>query len=189
MLAWPLADGAELRPLEPWQAAEFAACIDRARDHLAPWLPFARMITDADTAREWLQRYADEQARDGGRVYGIWLDDVLVGGVLFRVFDTRVGTCELGVWLAPQAQGRGLVTRAAHRLIDWAVGIRGMVRVEWRAVPDNVRSIAVAKRLGMTREGVLRQAGLPIDGVHEDIEVWSLLADEWQRGKADGGDA
>jgi RimJ/RimL family protein N-acetyltransferase len=50
-----------------------------------------------------------------------------------------------------------------------------MARVEWRVVPDNLRSIAVAKRLGMTPEGVLRQA-FPGDGVRHDIEVWSLLA-------------
>lgn len=31
----------------------------------------------------------------------------------------------------------------------------------------------------MSREGVLRQAGFPLDGMHQDVEVWSLLADEW----------
>lgn len=178
MFAYPLGDGAELWPLEPWQAAEFAAYLDRSRAHLAPWLPWARTITDEDTARHWLQRYADSQAADGGRIYGIWLDGVLVGGTLFRVFDRRSGTCEVGVWLAPEAEGRGLVTRAVLHMIEWAVEVRGMTRVEWRTVSDNVRSIAVAKRLGMVREGVLRQA-FPLDGVRHDVEVWSLLAEEW----------
>lgn len=178
MLSHALTDDAELRALEPWRAAELADYIDKAREHLAPWLPWAQTITDAASAREWLQTYADAQARDGGRIYGIWLGDKLVGGTLFRVFDTASGVCEVGVWLAPEVEGRGLVTRAARHMIDWAIGVRGMARVEWRVAPDNARSIAVAQRLGMTREGVFRRA-FPAGDVRLDVEVWSLLADEW----------
>ncbi|TDW17522.1 GNAT family N-acetyltransferase [Kribbella kalugense] len=34
--AVPLTESAELRPLEPWQAPEFLAHVDKARDALAP---------------------------------------------------------------------------------------------------------------------------------------------------------
>jgi RimJ/RimL family protein N-acetyltransferase len=179
MLAEPLADGAELRLLEPWLAEEFAAHVAAERTHLAPWIPWARDIVDAHDARRFLQRYTDGTAQDGRRLYGIWLDGQLSGGALFRVFEVDTGNCEVGVWLAEAAQGRGLVTRAARRLIGWAIDVRGMARVEWRVVPHNARSIAVARRLGFTREGVLRKA-FPLDGVRRDIEVWSLLAEEWR---------
>jgi RimJ/RimL family protein N-acetyltransferase len=89
----------------------------------------------------------------------------------------ETGGCEIGVWLAPHAEGRGLVTRAARLMIDWAFDVRGMARVEWRNVPDNARSIAVARRLGMTRDGVLRSV-FPMYGVRRDLDVWSLLATE-----------
>lgn len=183
MFAYPLGEGAELRPLEPWQAPEFAAYLEAARAHLAPWLPWATRLTTVEAAQGWLQRYADAQARDGGRIYGIWLDGKLVGGALFRTFDVQSGSCELGVWLAPEAEGRGLVTRAVESLIEWAVEVRGIVRVEWQAVPNNARSIAVAKRLGMTREGVLRQA-FQHEGEYRDVEIWTLLADEWNQRRA-----
>ncbi|TDD46361.1 N-acetyltransferase [Nonomuraea terrae] len=55
---------------------------------------------------------------------------------------------------------------------------RGIQRVEWQAVAGNVRSLNVARRLGMSREGVLRQV-YPRGG-RVDVEVWSLLADEWR---------
>lgn len=177
MLTLALGDDAELRALEPWQAAEFAAYVDDARPHLAPWLPWANSITDEDGARAFLQRYADRQAADEGRIYGIWLGARLVGGALFRVFDTGSGVCEIGVWLAPDVQGRGLVTRAAGHLIRWAFDVRGMTRVEWLCVPQNTRSIAVARRLGMSRDGVLRSA-FAFNGERHDVEVWSLLAAE-----------
>ncbi len=177
MFTHPLGDGAELRPLEPWQAPDFAAYIERDRAHLAPWLPWATSITDTDGAREFLQRYADGQAADARRIYGPWLDGELAGGCLFRTFDTDTRSCELGVWLSAGAEGRGLITRACRDLIEWAFDVRGMNRVEWLCVPHNKRSIAVAERLGMTRDGVLREA-FPFDGGMVDVEVWSLLAGE-----------
>jgi ribosomal-protein-serine acetyltransferase len=184
MLTYPLTEEAELRALEPWKAAEFHAYIERHRDHLAPWLPWAQALTTVDETRDWLQRYAETQARDGGRIYGIWLKDELAGGTLYRVFDSRFGTAEIGVWIAPQAQGRGLITLAAQRMIAWALGERGLNRIEWRCVPTNKRSIAVAKRLGMARDGVLREA-FPHNGVNRDVEVYSLLASEWRAAVVD----
>ena len=178
MLSHTLSDDAELRALEPWQAAEFAAYLDRARPHLAPWLPWATTITDEPAARAFLQRYAERQARDEGRIYGIWVAGRLEGGVLFRTFDAETGGCEIGVWISPEAGGRGLVTAAARHLIDWAFRARGMARVEWYCVPHNAPSIATAKRLGMTKEGTLREA-FPFGGERQDVEVWSLLAAEW----------
>jgi ribosomal-protein-serine acetyltransferase len=178
VLALPLTDDAELRALEPWQAAEFADFLDRARPHLAPWLPWATTLTNEEEARAFLQTYADRLAADTGRIYGIWVDGVLAGGTLFRVFNVQQAVCEVGVWLGPDAQGRGLITRAARLMIDWAVRDRGMARVEWLTMAHNDRSIAVAKRLGMARDGVLRKGFLHNDERH-DVEVWSLLAEEW----------
>jgi RimJ/RimL family protein N-acetyltransferase len=181
VLSHQLTESAVLKSLEPWRAEEFAAYIERDREHLAPWLPWAARLTGVEQTRAWLQAYAESQARDEGRIYGIWLEGTLVGGTLFRVFDTRASTAEIGVWLAREASGRGLITLAAQRMIDWVLGERGMHRVEWRCFPSNERSIAVAKRLGMTLDGVLREA-FPYNGVHHDAQVWSLLASEYQRG-------
>ncbi|MFF6773469.1 GNAT family N-acetyltransferase [Streptomyces sp. NPDC012637] len=172
-----LTDSAQLRPLEPWQAQEFATYVDRVRPHLAPWLPWAHFIVDADSACQFLQRYADTQSQDGGRIFGIWVDGELEGGALFRIFDVPTGVCEMGVWLSPDAQGKGLVTRAARHLADWALHVRGMHRVEWRVTPANTRSIAVAKRLGMQHEGTLREV-FAFNGVRQDLEIWALLAED-----------
>ena len=83
-------------------------------------------------ARAYLDSYAEKQARDAGRIYGIWVDGVLQGGTLFRTFDAAMGVCEAGVWLAAEARGRGLITTAIRHMIDWAFGARGMTRVEWQ---------------------------------------------------------
>ncbi|MFC5261278.1 GNAT family N-acetyltransferase [Kribbella qitaiheensis] len=178
MFASNITENAELRPLEPWQAAEFLAHVDKARANIEPYIPWAEVVVDEEKARNFLERYAKRQAADEGRIYGIWLDGELVGGLLFRTFEAAWGSCEIGVWLSAEAEGHGLITRAAQQLVDWAIDTRGMTRVEWRCVPTNTRSVAVAQRLGMTLEGTLRQA-FPYRGELHDVQVWSLLSDEW----------
>lgn len=177
MFALPLGDNAQLRPLEPWHAREFLAHVHRARPHVDPWIPWASLTTDRASAAAVLQRYADDRARDTARIYGIWLDGRLVGGVMFTKFDAASGVCEIGCWLEADGAGRGLVTRACGALIDWAFGERGMSRVEWWVAAGNTRSIEVARRLGMTRDGVLRQR-YPYRGIRHDSEIWSILSDD-----------
>jgi ribosomal-protein-serine acetyltransferase len=172
-------DGAELRPLEPWQAAEFLAHMDRGRDFIGQYIGLADVVTDLDSARAFLQSYADKAAADTGRIYGIWAGGTLIGGVLFRTMDVAMGVAEAGCWLEPAGTGRGLVTRAARAIIDWAVEERGLHRIEWQVSSANRASIAVARRLGMSRDGVLRES-YPRHGTRVDIEIWSVLAPEWR---------
>lgn len=176
-------DGAELRPLEPWQADEFFAHIERGRDYIGRYVGLPDAAQDVGSARAFLQAYADKAAADAGRIYGIWLDGTLVGGVLFRTMDPAAGNCEAGCWLEPSAAGRGLVTRAATVIIDWAVEVRGLHRVEWHVSSANEASIKVAKRLGMTYEGTQRESYL-YRGARQDMELWSVLAPQWRKHRA-----
>ncbi|MFG3340355.1 GNAT family N-acetyltransferase [Glycomyces sp. NPDC048151] len=179
MFKTSLGDGAELRPLTPDLAEEFIANVDRGREFIGRHVGFADAVADLDAARRILETYAEKAAADTGRIWGVWLDDVLVGGVLFRTMDFNMETAEAGCWLEPAAVGKGLVTRAVTAIIDWAVEVRGIHRVEWRTSTRNAPSIAVAERLAMTREGVARDSYIH-RGERLDMEVWAVLAPEWR---------
>ncbi|NBE53354.1 GNAT family N-acetyltransferase [Streptomyces boluensis] len=172
-------DGAVLCPLEPWQAEEFLAHIDRGREFIGQYNGLPDVVTDLASSRAYLRAYADKAASDTGRICGIRTDGTLVGAVILREMDVAQGVAEAGCWLEPAAAGRGLVTRAARALIDWAVRERGIHRVEWWVVAENAPSIAVARRLGMEREGVLRENYL-YRGERHDMEIWSVLAPTWR---------
>ncbi|MEV5609077.1 GNAT family protein [Streptomyces sp. NPDC052225] len=179
-------DGAVLSPLEPWHAEEFLAHMDRAREFLGQFIGLADAVHDIDSSRAFLQNYAEKAAADTGRIHGIRVDAELVGGVLFHTMDVSLGTAEAGCWLEPAGVGKGLVTRAARALIDWAVEERDIHRVEWRVASENAGSIAAARRLGFTKEGVLRES-FPFRGRRLDIEVWSVLAPEWRASSSSCG--
>jgi RimJ/RimL family protein N-acetyltransferase len=178
-------DGAQLCPLEPWQAQEFFDHIERGREYIGRHVGLPDIVKDVDAARGFLQRYADKAATDTGRIYGIRLAGTLVGGVMFRTMDVEQGTCEVGCWLEPSASGRGLVTRAVTAIVDWAVDVRGIHRVEWLVAPANQPSINVAKRLGMTHEGTRREVYV-YRGERQDEQTWSVLAPEWRGRRAQG---
>ncbi|AUY53291.1 GNAT family protein [Streptomyces sp. CB01881] len=181
MFAIPLGeDGSALCPLEPWQAEEFLAHVDRGREFIGRFNGLPDVVTDLESSRTFLQAYAERTAADSGRLFGIrTAEGLLVGAVLFRRFETGSGIAEAGCWLEPAAVGRGLVTRAVRAIIDWAVEERGIHRVEWWVSAGNEPSIAVARRLGMTKEAVMRESYL-YRGTRHDEEVWSVLAPEWR---------
>lgn len=178
MFTKTISDGVVLAPLEPWHAEEFAAHLDRAREHIRPWVGPAFVTDSVEGARATLQRYANATAADGARIYGLWRNGTLIGGVMFVTFDAAWGTCEVGCWLEPGAEGRGVITAAVCSLLEWAFTERGIVRAEWRCRVDNARSVAVAERLRMHSDGVLRSAW-KYDGNRYDKAVFSILNTEW----------
>ena len=107
--------------------------------HLYEWLPWEH-FESTDATRKFLKGFADGRASDTRRIYGLWLDDVLVGGTLFPSINAGAGTAELGVFLAKDARGQGIVTRTVEAMIDWAFGVRGLRRLEWRCAPATSRA-------------------------------------------------
>ena len=76
---------------------------------------------------------------------------------------------EFGYWLAPEARGRGIATRALRLIAGWSLA-GGYIRLELFTHPDNIPSGRVAERAGFTREGLRRawdldRDGNPVDGV------------------------
>src|SRR5215470_3786592 len=86
-----------------------------------------------------------------------WSEGRLAGTIGLRI-DPGDANGEIGYWIGGEFEGRGIVTRACRRFFDFAFDELGLHRMELCAASENVRSRAVAERLGMRREGILRDA-------------------------------
>jgi ribosomal-protein-serine acetyltransferase len=84
----------------------------------------------------------------------------------------------IGYWLGEEYEGRGTMTAAVAALVDHALSIWDLNRVEIRAAAGNGASRAIPERLGFREEGTLRKAEF-VDGRYHDSVVYSMLADEW----------
>ena len=175
-----LGQGAELRILEARHAREFLQFVDENRAFLGQWLRWGDEIKTVEEAEAFLRRGVERYVEDGLPWVGIWLEGKMAGGVLFFPVERRVLATEVGYWLGESATGRGLVTRAVTAMLDYAFTTLGLHRVALLAEVSNEKSIAVAKRLGFTPEGIRRAAGVN-HGLYVDMAAFSLLAEDWAK--------
>jgi len=166
-----LRDGA--LTLRPWREEDVPAIVAACQDpELLRWLPRVPRPYTPENARAFL---ADRP--DGPYSFAIEEDGRLAGSIAMRV-DEFNATGSLGYWCAPEARGRGVVTRALRLLCRYAFEELGLERLELVTDPDNAASQRVAEKVGFRREGVLRSHMRHPDGRRRDSVMFSLLPGE-----------
>jgi RimJ/RimL family protein N-acetyltransferase len=112
-------------------------------------------------------------------------DGTLVGHLWFsRCVPEAWGTWELGYVFHPDHWGRGYATEAAAAIVTACFTEWGGRRVVARCDPANPASWRLLERLGLRREGHLRQnASFESDAegrlVWKDTYLYAVLATEW----------
>ena len=176
----PLTDG--VVTLRPWRERDVPAIADACRDdEIAWWLDqVPQPYGEADartyvamTRRGWKEgthsAFAVTDAADGS----------VIGSVGIGWQEPEQGVAEVGYWVAREARGRGVATRATVLVSRWAFAACGTKRLQLRADRLNVASQRVAERAGFRREGVLRSARFnPRQGRRVDFVLYSLLPGE-----------
>lgn len=82
----------------------------------------------------------------------------LIGNVGIRADVPGALLAELGFELATRHWGHGYATEAASAMLDFGFRSLDLHRIEAHCVAENLASAAVLERIGMQREGQLRQA-------------------------------
>jgi ribosomal-protein-serine acetyltransferase len=122
-----------------------------SRAELLPWMPWA-----VDMTSQSQSAYAERAIPEwdaGSPAFAITEHGRAIGVIgLIRVTDSEY---EIHHWLATGSTGRGYVTEAAQALLAWAPAALGARRVVLHAGMENRRSLAIAERLGFTRDGEL----------------------------------
>lgn len=76
------------------------------------------------------------------------------------------------------SRGKGIMTEVLRLFCSFLFSHRTVYRLQLAVHPDNVASRRVAEKAGFRKEGVLRKA-VYHRGAHHDLEMFSLLRDEW----------
>jgi ribosomal protein S18 acetylase RimI-like enzyme len=76
--------------------------------------------------------------------------------------------------------GQGVGTAFLSLVLDEAFGPMGAERFYLDCFADNARAQAAYQKLGMSRDGVLRQAYRLGDGTRADLVMMSILKGEWE---------
>ena len=114
----------------------------------------------------------------------ITADGRFAGLVGFKDTDRANRKTEIGYWLGEEYQGRGIMTRCVEALCGLAFSELNINRIQIQCAVGNTKSSNIPRRLGFTLEGIARAGELQADGRFSDIEVYSLLREEYiPRGK------
>ena len=168
--------------LRRFTAADVPFAIEQENDRAV-----MRWIRDAQPAAAVRSRAETMAAPWQGRD-GEWLaltvvphDSQRAAGLLVcRATAAEHETMEIGYRLASPVHRRGyafeMCTALCAHLFD-VVRVRKLIAL---CVADNEASVRTLEKLGMQREGRLREY-CRLDGAFRDELVWGLLAREWQR--------
>jgi RimJ/RimL family protein N-acetyltransferase len=159
----PLSDG--VITLRPMTAQDADAITAAAQDPEIPrWTRVPVPYRRAD-ALSWVA--GAELELDAGVTIG-WLavdhDDRLLASISVMEIDREARTGEIGYWVAREARGRGVATRAVRLVRDWAAAELGLATIEIEVHEDNLASQAVARAAGFVEDDerdVPPRAGLP----------------------------
>jgi len=92
----------------------------------------------------------------------------------------------LGFWIGTDYWSQGYATEAGRAVIRFAFEQLNLNRVHAHHMVRNPASGRVLEKLGMKREGVLRQR-LKKWGVFEDVVVMAILREEWAGAQGSAG--
>lgn len=160
--------------------------VHRNSDHLIEFMHWMSPDYSLESAREFINRAIEPVSKSGALGFGIFRGQHLIGSIGFVYFDDLAAKTEIGYWIDREEQGRGIVSKACQKLIDWAFEDLNLNRIEIRCSSLNKRSSAIPERFGFTLEGRLRESEYRNGKLH-DFLIFGLLRSEWRsRDRADG---
>ncbi|HEX4925472.1 MAG TPA: GNAT family protein [Bdellovibrionales bacterium] len=178
MFSFKIDDDTRLELLEQRHSKIIFAIIDRDREYLREWLPWVDLTKSPDDTDEFIESTLRQFAANKGFQAAIVYKNAFAGIIGFHAIDWDHKRTSIGYWLARDAQGRGLMSRACAALVNHALVTLGLERVEIRCATGNTKSQAIPERLGFTFEGISRNYEV-VNGKSLDHRVYSMLKSEW----------
>lgn len=137
-------------------------------------------LRDLEACRRKLDAWRGDFEAGKGLRWMVLHEQVPVGVFALHYLSQAHRRAELGCYLHRSAWGRGLSVELTREVLRYAFREADLHRVELRCDPRNAASMAVARKLGMTFEGILRDFVFVEGRGFVDEAVHGLLASEYR---------
>ncbi|HET7237193.1 MAG TPA: GNAT family N-acetyltransferase [Actinomycetota bacterium] len=157
--------GVLVRPARPRDAVPFL----QAFRAVAAERRFVRTEVVARPARSYRRRFRSSYDERGAHLVAL-VGDSLVGSLSIRREDQPVTrhVATLGMFVTAEHRGRGVGTALMEEAMAWARR-HGVERVELTVYPNNEAALALYRRFGFEREGVLVRRSKKSYGYEDEI--------------------
>ena len=102
-----------------------------------------------------------------------------VGMFQVRSLESGFTNAEWGFAIGSPFWNTGIFVEGARMVVDFAVDVIGVHRLEARAAVANGRGNGALRKVGAVQEGILRRSFVR-HGVHHDQVLWGIVADDWR---------
>jgi [ribosomal protein S5]-alanine N-acetyltransferase len=167
--------------LRPWNADDVAALQRLAgRREIADTMISVPHPFTEQYAEEWIAGHAEACARGNALHFAITLASTgsLVGAVELRAIDAEHSHAEMSCWVGVEWLGQGFATEATGAVLRHAFEQLNLNRLVAFHMVRNPASGRALEKIGMKREGLLRQC-VRKWGRFEDVVVMAILRDDW----------
>ena len=107
-------------------------------------------------------------------------ENKIIGIIEAMDFDHKVNKVTIGYFLHPDYWHKGYSTEAVKILVRFLFEEAGLNRIQAEVMPANIHSKKVLLNNGFLYEGTLRQATLWSGKGIVDLEIYSILADDYR---------
>ncbi len=168
-----------LQTLQSQEIRELWEVISRYKKELRPWLDWVDMMQSLEQYEGYMSRVQYEESIGIQKDYVVCIDGVAKGEIVFEDFDASTRSCNMGYWISPEYQQRGIMSKACIQAINQAYASYNIDKINIRFIGSNKASLGLGRKLGFKIDGVLRK-NLLYQGKLEDEVVMSCFRTEWK---------
>lgn len=136
--------------------------------------------TDVAASRALLADWCNNYTQDNYYHWAIVFDGKVIGGISVVRLDEINENAEIGYCIGASYWGQGIMTEAAHAVLDYLLEQVNCHRVVICHAPQNPASGRVAQKCGLVYEGTLRQACKTSLGEYLDLAVYSKIKKDFR---------
>jgi RimJ/RimL family protein N-acetyltransferase len=130
-------------------------------------------------AERWIAEHGNQFEEGTGAVFAITdRESTELIGAIGLTIDSRFKKAELGYWVGAQFWNKGYATEAAARVLEFGFEELDLNRIGAGHLARNPASGRVMQKIGMLREGIIRQGTIKWDEF-EDLEIYGMLRSDW----------
>ncbi len=132
-----------------------------------------------EATQEQMDWYANMIKEDTGRCWAICSADnqVFYGVVTLVFWKKKHRKAETGYWIFPEYWGKGIVSEALKKVLDYGFREMNLHRITAESDDDNAGSIGVLKKLGFAYEGTMKECEIK-DGQFINLDIYAKFARE-----------
>ena len=101
-----------------------------------------------------------------------------IGLIALNIGKPKYQSAEVWYKINPKYWGKGYATEALTMLLDFSFNVLKLHRIEAGCAVENIASVKVLEKIGMTREGMKRKK-LPIRGDWKDNYFYAILDEDF----------